>query len=114
MTSTYYSNFIELPCDRTGLSIGVYNFRNATDTNNPTIENPIERERQAYESLRSILEREYMGQYVAIYGGNLVDSDVDKGVLLNRFYNQFGNVAVYIKKVGESERVHKVLTPFRR
>lgn len=115
MTSTQLHRFINLPHNKTSVFIGIHNFRNATDKNNPTtVQNPVEREMQAYESLRPLLEREYLGQFVAIYDGQLVDSDFDKGVLLNRFYNQFGNVTVYIKKVGESERVYKVLTPFRK
>ena len=42
----------------------------------------------------------YYGKYVAIYEGNIVDSDTDEGELALRFYRTFGYVPVYIHKVG--------------
>ncbi len=46
---------------------------------------------------------EYYGKYVAVYGGNIVDSDRDEGELALRFYRTFGYVPVYIHKVGTED-----------
>ncbi len=42
----------------------------------------------------------YYGKYVAVYEGNIVDSDSDEGELALRFYRTFGYVPVYIHRVG--------------
>jgi len=42
----------------------------------------------------------FYGKYVAVYEGNIVDSDRDEGELALRFYRTFGYVPVYIHKVG--------------
>ena len=46
---------------------------------------------------------QYYGQYVAVYGGNIVDADPDEAELALRFYRTFGYVPVYIHKVGTEE-----------
>ena len=46
---------------------------------------------------------EYYGKYVAVYQGNIVDSDPDEGELALRFYRAFGYVPVYIHKVGTED-----------
>ncbi|MDQ2686933.1 MAG: hypothetical protein M3Y28_03605, partial [Armatimonadota bacterium] len=46
---------------------------------------------------------QYDGQYVAVYGGRIVDADADEGKLALRFYRDFGYVPVYIHKVGTEE-----------
>ena len=51
---------------------------------------------------RSAFDR-YDGQYVAVYGGVIVDADPDEGKLALRFYRDFGYVPVYIHKVGTEE-----------
>jgi len=74
----------------------------------------IEDEYNSYQDHKAEIEEKYMGQYVAVYLGKVVDFNSDKSTLLHRFYDKFGNKTVYIKKVGEPERVYKVHTPFRR
>ena len=46
---------------------------------------------------------QYYGQYVAVYGGNIVDADLDEAELALRFYRTWGYVPVYIHKVGTEE-----------
>jgi hypothetical protein len=46
---------------------------------------------------------QFYGQYVAVYGGNIVDADHDEAELALRFYRTFGYVPVYIHKVGTEE-----------
>lgn len=45
----------------------------------------------------------YFGQYVAVYQGQIVDSDADEAELALRFYRTWGYVSVYIHKVGTEE-----------
>jgi hypothetical protein len=45
----------------------------------------------------------YDGRYVAVYQGQIVDSDIDEGELAFRFYRTFGFVPVYIHKVGTED-----------
>jgi hypothetical protein len=45
----------------------------------------------------------YIGRYVAVYQGSIVDSDPDEGELALRFYRTFGYVPVYIHKVGTED-----------
>ena len=53
---------------------------------------------------RSELDPHY-GHYVAVYEGNIVDSDKDEADLAESFYRTFGYVPVYIHKVGVEDDV---------
>ena len=64
---------------------------------------PFWQEVEAFKLLPQPLIDEYYGQYVAVYHGNIVDSDLDEGELALRFYRTFGYVPVYIHKVGTEE-----------
>jgi hypothetical protein len=61
---------------------------------------PFWKEVSAFNQLPQSLVDEYYGKYVAVYRGNIVDSDDDEGELALRFYRTFGYVPVYIHKVG--------------
>jgi hypothetical protein len=61
---------------------------------------PFWKEVEAFNLLPQPLIDQYYGQYVAVYNGNIVDSDFDEGELALRFYRTFGYVSVYIHKVG--------------
>jgi hypothetical protein len=64
---------------------------------------PFWKEVSAFNQLPQSLVDEYYGKYVAVYQGNIVDSDVDEGELALRFYRTFGYVTVYIHKVGTED-----------
>ncbi|MGO8670265.1 MAG: hypothetical protein ACLQVD_02695 [Capsulimonadaceae bacterium] len=64
---------------------------------------PFWKEVTAFNQLPMSLIDEYFGKYVAVYQGNIVDSDTDEGELAFRFYRTFGYVPVYIHKVGTEE-----------
>lgn len=64
---------------------------------------PFWKEVSAFNQLPQTLIDEYFGKYVAVYRGNIVDSDVDEGELALRFYRTFGYVPVYIHKVGTED-----------
>lgn len=51
---------------------------------------------------------QFYGRYVAVYQGNIVDSDVEEAELALRFYRTFGYVPVYIHKVGTEEGLVEV------
>jgi len=58
-----------------------------------------EQEIAAFEQLRPALLKQYPGQYVAIYQGEVVAINNEKLALLDRVREQFGNVVCYIEKV---------------
>ena len=64
---------------------------------------PFWKEVSAFNQLPQSLVDEYFGKYVAVYRGNIVDSDNDEGELALRFYRTFGYVPVYIHKVGTED-----------
>jgi len=66
-------------------------------------EAPFWKEVTAFNQLSSAAVDEYYGRYVAVYQGNIVDSDTDEGELALRFYRTFGYVPVYIHKVGTED-----------
>jgi hypothetical protein len=76
-------------------------------------DNAYEREKRAFERTLSSLEQEFQGQYVAIYGGKVVDADRSLPELSKRFFERFGDVDVYMGFVG-AENISHSLTPFRK
>lgn len=75
-----------------------------------TIRNPIltyevdqnvEREKEAYEMMHPDLWEKFPGQYVAIYGEQLVDHDLDLNVLWDRVEEQFPDAYVWVTEVTE-------------
>jgi hypothetical protein len=54
---------------------------------------------------------QYAGHYVAFYQGRVVDSDVDRAALAQRFYARYGNVPVCIAKPGETPETIRLVTP---
>jgi hypothetical protein len=67
-----------------------------------------EQERQAFESLKPELLRTYQGQWVAIYQGKVVEAGEDRSQVLDRVYDRFGYVPVYVQQVEEQPRVYKL------
>ena len=60
------------------------------------------REEAAFRQLHSSLHKQYAGQYVAIYNGQLIDSDSDQVVLYRRIRQQYPGEFVWIAPVNES------------
>ncbi len=73
----------------------------------------IEKEKEAFLKLKPNLLGTHRGQYVAVLGGELVDSDYDGSALATRVYKKHGNVEIYIDEVTEEKRVIHIRTPFR-
>ena len=70
-----------------------------------------EAEKAAFERLEPDLIADYQGKYVAVRGGQVVDSDEDKMTLIARVYNRSGYGSMYVHKVGEPLRVAKIISP---
>ena len=67
------------------------------------------KEVRAYASIPNIARERYAGLYVAVYNGDIVDSDPDEAVLADRFYRTFGYVPVLIHAVGIEDSVIDLL-----
>lgn len=61
----------------------------------------VDREMAAYIALHPMLKEKYLGQHVAILGGQLVDHDDDLEALSRRIYAQYGDQFVWITAVRE-------------
>ena len=59
------------------------------------------REKAAYIQLHPQLKQTHMGQYVAIYQGQLIDSDTDYGTLFEHIDDQFPDTFVWLTQVKE-------------
>lgn len=59
----------------------------------------VEREMKAYIALHPMLKEKYLGQHVAIYGGELIDVDKDYAALYKRIDAQYPNEFVWLATV---------------
>ena len=59
----------------------------------------LQREKSAYIKLHLMLKKQYLGLYVAIYNGNLIDSDSNYGILHERIRSQYPNEVVWMAEV---------------
>ncbi len=62
----------------------------------------LEDEIAAYHRLHAALLKDYLGRYVAIYGGTLVDHDADFSTLHQRIRRRFGKKPVLVRRVETS------------
>ena len=73
----------------------------------------IEREMAAYRAMYTSLVPEYLGSYVAIKDGELVDVDADKQQLIERINSRYGGDFVLIHPVQEeAEQILHFRSPF--
>ncbi len=61
----------------------------------------VERERNAYLALHPFLKKNFLGKHVAIYQGQLIDSDQDYDALYARINAKHPNVFVWLDTVSE-------------
>jgi len=74
-------------------------------------ERNFQEQKLAFEEIPPLLLEKYRGQFVASLNGRIVDSDHDYVTLVHRFFGTFGDVPVYITKIGHRDVV-MVDTPF--
>ncbi len=79
----------------------------------PPETNPsVEREAQAFRRLHPALQREYVGQFVAIHNEALIDHDWDQVALFLRAKARFPAEFVWIAPVGETaEEIYHIYSP---
>jgi len=70
-----------------------------------------EAEKAAFEQLEPSLMATHKGKYVAVRGGQVVDSDKEKMRLIKRVYDKLGYGPMYVHKVGQPLRVAKIVSP---
>jgi len=61
----------------------------------------LERETAAYEHMHHDLARDYLGQWVAVHDGALVDHDTDVSALSQRLRQRYGRTSILIRQVRE-------------
>ena len=75
-------------------------------------ERKIDREMEAYRAMHAELKQRFLGEYVAIHNGELVDHDAGRRALSRRVRQKYENVAVLITPVEEEpEREFLMLSP---
>jgi hypothetical protein len=70
-----------------------------------------EAEVSAFRQQRTKLMNRYAGQYIAFYGGRVVDHDKDDEALAARLFKKFGDVAFYIVRLEDTPSVSEVPSP---
>ena len=69
-------------------------------------------ERQAFWAMHAHLLSMYEGKYVAVLHGQVVDSDVDEGALVQRVYRMFGYRPMYVQLVTSGALpVYRLVSP---
>ncbi len=72
----------------------------------------IKAEAEAFRQLHPELVKQYLGRYVAIHNGKVVDHDPDFQALHQRIRQRFGRQAVLLRQVTpEPERTLVILSP---
>ena len=61
----------------------------------------LDREITSFQSMHAMLKQEYLGEWVAIDQGKLVDHDKDVASLYERVRAQYGKTSVLIRQVNE-------------
>jgi len=75
-------------------------------------ERKIDREMEAYRAMHAQLKQRFLGEYVAVHNGELVDHDADRRALSRRVRQEYGGAAVLITPVEEKpEREFLILSP---
>lgn len=71
-----------------------------------------QRERHAFGEMLPSLLQTHLGKYVAVYGGQVVDSDEDEVRLAARAYQNHGYVPIYVGLVTKQTPIVRI--PHRR
>lgn len=74
-------------------------------------EREFERQKQFFDQILPLFLEQYRGRFVASRDGRIVDSDDDFVALTHRFFENFGDVPVYITKIGHDDGI-SLDTPF--
>lgn len=79
-----------------------------TTQNKPaSTEGKLAAEQKAFERQKPQLLRRYAGQFVAFYGGKMVDRDPSDETLAARMYAKFGEVPFWIARVEKVPTIYE-------
>ena len=72
----------------------------------------MEKEAAAYDAMREEMVEKYLGQYVAVFRGQVIDHDADVGALVDRLDKQYPDDVVLVREVHEGpDRVLRMRSP---
>ncbi len=72
----------------------------------------MEKEAAAYEAMREEMVAQYLGQYVAVFQGKVVDHDADISALVDRLDEHYPDEVVLVREVHEGpDRVLRMRSP---
>jgi len=78
-----------------------------TTQNKPAkIQDPLVAEQKAFARQKAQLMRRYEGQFVAFYGGKMVDHDKESPALALRMYKKYGEVPWWIERVEKQPTIY--------
>ena len=77
----------------------------------PDTSSGLEKEERAFDRLRPRLLRRYLGQYVGIYRGRVVDYDSNDECLAERLFAKLGNVPFLIVRVEKKPTIYDLPSP---
>ncbi|HZO89226.1 MAG TPA: DUF5678 domain-containing protein [Chthonomonadaceae bacterium] len=75
-------------------------------------EEPFQKEQEALRRQWARLLKQYEGQYVALYQGQVVGHSADDEVLAQELFETLGDVPFYIAKIEKQPTVYNLPSPF--
>lgn len=69
------------------------------------------KEKEAFLRMEEELEKKYFGKFVAIFNGEVIGVDEDEGRLIMSVYKERGYIPIYVRCVGEKERIIRIPSP---
>jgi hypothetical protein len=70
-----------------------------------------EKEQNMFQRLLPKLLRKYAGEYVAVFGGRVLDHDKDDSVLAARIFEKVGDADFYIGRVEKKPAIYEFPSP---
>lgn len=82
-----------------GFTISINQFISISPITMTQAEKEFSEQKEAFLAIPPLLLAEYRGEYVVSHNGEILDHDTDLPTLTRRFYEQHGDIAIYIDKV---------------
>lgn len=99
---------VQSPLNQQNGSGGENNYGFYQDPRTPQME----KEAAAYNAMRDEMVEKYLGQYVAVFQGQVVDHDADPGALVDRLNEHYPDDVVLMREVHEGpDRVLRMRSP---
>lgn len=105
-----YHNIGELTQARTSF-IQLFTLLTPMSESTEQASDPFEEAIQFYKSHKEVFIPQYEGQWIAMIGKQVVDSDRDIGTLAQRVYRTFGYRKIFMTKVTREPRIYRAPSP---